>query len=56
MIQNETFALSNGVRIPAIAFGTWQMQGDEARTAVKEAIGCGYRHIDTAQITATMTR
>lgn len=45
----ETKKLANGVEIPAIGFGTWLVKdGEEVRTAVKTAIQCGYRHIDTA--------
>lgn len=46
----KTYTLSNGVTIPAIGFGTWQVQeGPEAVDAVKAALQAGYRHIDTAQ-------
>ena len=46
----QTYTLSNGVRIPAIGFGTWQVEdGREAVDSVKAAIKAGYRHIDTAQ-------
>ncbi len=42
-------ALSNGVSIPVLGFGTWQSpSGDTAYRAVLEALRCGYRHIDTA--------
>jgi diketogulonate reductase-like aldo/keto reductase len=47
----KTFKLNNGVEIPAIGFGTWQIpEGDEAYQAVKEALAAGYTHIDTAAI------
>lgn len=49
MILNETFTLSNGVKIPKLGFGTWMISEDDATRAVREAIGLGYRHIDTAQ-------
>lgn len=46
----DTHTLSNGVRIPVIGFGTWQVEdGREAVDAVKAALAAGYRHIDTAQ-------
>ena len=48
MLRDESMLLSNGVSIPSIGFGTWQLQKDAVRTAVKEALECGYRHIDTA--------
>ncbi|MET0314297.1 MAG: aldo/keto reductase [Hansschlegelia sp.] len=41
---------ANGASIPALGFGTWQLDGDEARDAVLAALEIGYRHIDTAQI------
>lgn len=45
----DTYTLHNGVKIPCIGFGTWQIpEGDAAYNAVKQAIECGYRHIDTA--------
>jgi len=49
MIRDEFYVLSNGVKIPKIAFGTWQVKpGDEAYNSVLTAIKLGYRHIDTA--------
>jgi hypothetical protein len=40
--------LNDGVEIPALGFGVFQMPPDETRTAVEEALSAGYRHIDTA--------
>ncbi|MBQ3859949.1 MAG: aldo/keto reductase [Clostridia bacterium] len=49
--QNDTYRLSNGVGIPCVGFGTWQTpNGEVAVNAVRSAIECGYRHIDTAQV------
>ena len=48
MIRNETFILSSGLTIPKIGYGTWQIKNEDAPRLVKEAIQCGYRHIDTA--------
>lgn len=39
---------TQGVTIPRLGLGTFQMQGAEAQAAVEGAIGLGYRHIDTA--------
>jgi 2,5-diketo-D-gluconate reductase B len=39
---------SNGAEIPALGFGTWELRGATAASAVKEALHIGYRHIDTA--------
>lgn len=49
MIFEETFILSNEVKIPKLALGTWLIEGAAAKDAVKNAIEIGYRHIDTAQ-------
>lgn len=38
-----------GTRVPALGFGTWQLDGDDCRAAVEHALALGYRHIDTAQ-------
>jgi len=45
---NEHFTLSNGVKIPKIGLGTWQISTEDVVSAVKAAIRTGYRHIDTA--------
>jgi diketogulonate reductase-like aldo/keto reductase len=46
----DTYTLSNGVAIPCIGFGTWQMpNGEITVSSVLNAIAAGYRHIDTAQ-------
>ena len=39
-----------GVDVPALGFGTWPMKGETCRTAVRTALECGYRHVDTAQM------
>lgn|SRR5690625_2348544 len=44
-----TIALRSGISIPAIGFGTYPMQADEATEAVATALGAGYRLIDTAE-------
>ncbi|KRM10168.1 aldo/keto reductase [Paucilactobacillus suebicus] len=49
-ILTETFELPNGLQIPKVGFGTWQISGGKtAYDAVSNAIEVGYRHIDTAQ-------
>lgn len=48
---NDTFVLSNGISIPKVGFGTWQVpNGDVAYQAVKDALEVGYIHIDTAYV------
>lgn len=50
-VRDLNFKLNNGVLIPAIGFGTWQVKdGEEAYNSVKWALEAGYRHIDTAYV------
>src|SRR6185437_2495283 len=49
MMLEETFTLSNGVEIPKLGFGTWMIPDSEAARVVRDAVGVGYRHFDTAQ-------
>ena len=39
---------ANGANIPALGLGTWQLKGASCAAIVEQAIGVGYRHIDTA--------
>jgi diketogulonate reductase-like aldo/keto reductase len=49
MNVENNYILKNGVSIPAIGFGTWQIpNGKEAYESTLIAIKNGYRHIDTA--------
>ena len=45
----KDFILHNGVKAPALAYGTWLIKNENAANCVKMAIEAGYRHIDTAQ-------
>ena len=46
----KEFELYNGVKIPAIGYGTWKIpNNEESEELVAEAIRVGYRHIDTAE-------
>ncbi len=38
-----------GVKVPALGFGTWELSGAEAQEATRHALEIGYRQIDTAQ-------
>ncbi|ALV46067.1 2,5-diketo-D-gluconic acid reductase [Arthrobacter alpinus] len=40
--------LNNGVTIPQLGFGVFQIPPEETRVAVGQALATGYRHIDTA--------
>ncbi|MEU6382794.1 aldo/keto reductase [Streptomyces bauhiniae] len=42
--------LNNGVEMPQLGFGVWQVPDDEAERAVATALETGYRSIDTAAI------
>lgn len=49
MILQESYTLSNGVRIPKLGLGTWFIEDGAAAQAVRDAVQLGYRLIDTAQ-------
>lgn len=42
--------LNNGVEIPVIGLGTWQVDNDAAYQSVTEALKVGYIHIDSARL------
>lgn len=46
----EYITLNNGLKMPQLGFGVWQVPNEEATTAVEKAIEVGYRSIDTAKI------
>jgi diketogulonate reductase-like aldo/keto reductase len=49
MILKDNLKLSNGVFVPVLGFGTWQIkEGEEAYASTLAALAAGYRHIDTA--------
>lgn len=49
--QAQTETLPNGVRIPVVGFGTWQLPlNDSLRSTINTAIQIGYRQFDTAEI------
>lgn len=51
MIENTHVRLNTGLLLPIIGFGTWKLEnGNEAFTAVSEALMAKYRLIDTASI------
>ena len=45
----EYVTLSNGVRMPQLGYGVYQVSKDECERCVLDALKVGYRHIDTAQ-------
>jgi 2,5-diketo-D-gluconate reductase A len=40
--------LHDGVEMPQLGFGTWQIPAEETQEKVEEALAVGYRHVDTA--------
>ncbi|KAI1376624.1 Aldo/keto reductase [Hypoxylon crocopeplum] len=49
-VNEQTFTLNNGVKIPALGFGTFANEGAKGETykAVTCALDVGYRHLDCA--------
>ncbi len=45
----EYVTLNNGVKMPMLGYGVYQVTNDECERCVLDAIGAGYRAIDTAQ-------
>ena len=45
----EYMTLNNGVKIPKLGFGVFQISKENCENCVLDAIKVGYRHIDTAQ-------
>ena len=50
MATVPTIALNNGVEIPQLGFGVFQITPEETAEAVGRALEIGYRHIDTAEM------
>ncbi|MDR6507105.1 aldo/keto reductase [Arthrobacter oryzae] len=50
MIPIPTVTLNNGVEMPQLGFGVFQVPNDETTAAVTAALAAGYRSIDTAAI------
>lgn len=48
-ILDETYTLTNDVRVPRLGLGTWFIDDDAAAQAVRAAVETGYRAVDTAQ-------
>ena len=41
MILNDTYTLSNGMKIPKLGLGTWEIPDDKAAQAVRDAVKIG---------------
>ncbi|MCK5264400.1 MAG: aldo/keto reductase, partial [Candidatus Thorarchaeota archaeon] len=46
--MSTSLILNNGVKIPTLGFGTYQIRGQVVEKAISWALETGYRHIDTA--------
>jgi diketogulonate reductase-like aldo/keto reductase len=44
----QTVTLNNGVEMPILGFGVYQVENDQTEQAVSAALAAGYRSIDTA--------
>ena len=44
----QTVTLNNGVEMPVLGFGVFQIPEDQTQAAVEAALEAGYRHLDTA--------
>ena len=50
MATVPTLTLNNGVEIPQLGFGVFQIKPEGTVKATTTALEIGYRHIDTAQM------
>jgi 2,5-diketo-D-gluconate reductase A len=44
----QSVTLNNGVEMPILGYGVYQIPAEETERAVSDALAAGYRHIDTA--------
>lgn len=47
-VHVPTVTLNNGVEMPILGFGVFQIPADQTEQAVTDALAAGYRHLDTA--------
>ena len=40
--------LNDGIKIPQLGYGTWNIRGKDGQAAIENALQVGFRHIDTA--------
>ncbi|RON43605.1 oxidoreductase [Pseudomonas frederiksbergensis] len=50
MTQAPMITLNDGIQIPQLGLGVWQLDDAQAHASSKAALQAGYRHIDTAMI------
>ena len=46
----EYTTLNNGVRMPLLGYGTWEVRGEEGCRCIRQALEVGYRLLDTARM------
>ncbi len=46
----QTMTLNNGIKMPALGLGTYALRASACERAIKDALECGYRLFDTAQM------
>src|SRR3954447_6048699 len=56
MTSSPTLPLRDAGAIPVLGFGTWQLTGETAYRATRDALEIGYRHIDTATMYGNETQ
>ena len=49
-MDKKEFVLENGVRIPAVGYGSYLSTEKNGRSVIKDALDVGYRYIDTARM------
>ena len=49
METKKTITLNNGVVMPLVGYGVYQVNPEECERCVSDALSVGYRAIDTAQ-------
>lgn len=47
-VEIPTVTLNNGVQMPILGFGVFQVPAEETERVVSDALAAGYRHLDTA--------
>ena len=52
----ETVKLNNGIEMPILGYGVYQVTPEECERCVSDAISVGYRSIDTAQANGAYRR
>ena len=50
MTAQQHLTLNNGLRMPQLGFGVWQVEDEQAYESVSAALQAGYRSVDTARI------